>query len=689
MYKNVKSILSKLSIFVRKSLSDPRSRVISFVVLFATIGTVALLLTNAATPAVGVEAESGATSGNASKVIGAAANGASGSGYVKFGSVPPAAITPYDIPDTSGYTEPAGAKYVAPTGTDSATCGAKSSPCRTITQAVGNSSAGTTILLRAGTYREKVPKLTKALNFQAYPSEKPWMDGSVDISAGYNGNPWAASGATWQMSNWNPSLCYNRLTCVGRVKHYNASGTQDGFEYVDSLVTTTDGLTPLNGSVPDNPVAALPDMVFVNGVQAQQVTSRAAVSAGKFFVDTANGQLVIGDNPATKTIEASVHDNALWAAGSPAAAINVKGVGFRRYATAPNNTISLAALVATGANSVIEDSVFLYNASAGFIANNSNLLVKNTVSAYNGWKGANLNGTHNSTIQNSTFAYNNMEDFQRQGAASAAGGLKITNGNNVKVIGSTFDSNEANGLWYDVGNTNATIVNNLVKNNARNGIFFEISGTNSNGGDTNIIASNRVVGNVQDTLRDNKFYFSAGIKTSSSTNVYIFNNTLYQNYGSISSYFDGRYTNTCPAQDTTCFMGNYHIVNNVISDHKTVSASASRGIIDVQNTKNGAANVGSWFGAINGSTYHRPSSTPANLVKFNGTLYTTVIAFRATGFEAVGDETASGVLANPSAGNYVLGSGLASNLINGVPLPANIAGAIGVAAGGTGIGYLR
>lgn len=66
------------------AIQDKRSKIIMFVIFFAAIGTVALLLTRAATPATSVEAENGRITGSAS--VSSSTPNASGNSYVKFGT---------------------------------------------------------------------------------------------------------------------------------------------------------------------------------------------------------------------------------------------------------------------------------------------------------------------------------------------------------------------------------------------------------------------------------------------------------------------------------------------------------------------------------------------------------------------------------------------------------------------------
>jgi poly(beta-D-mannuronate) C5 epimerase len=81
----------------------------------------------------------------------------------------------------TGYPVPPGALFVATDGADSA-AGTRRAPLRTVAAAVKRARQGATIVVRAGTYRETVGRVSKRITLQPYPGERVWLKGSVVVS---------------------------------------------------------------------------------------------------------------------------------------------------------------------------------------------------------------------------------------------------------------------------------------------------------------------------------------------------------------------------------------------------------------------------------------------------------------------------------------------------------------------------
>jgi hypothetical protein len=235
----------------------------------------------------------------------------------------------FDIRDTD-YTIPEDAYFVSPRG-DDANPGTESAPWQTVAHAVKNAPAGTTVVLRGGTYRESVT-LERKLTLQAYPKEKAWMKGSKVITN------WVADGGAWS-SEWT-----DHYRCAVDDTYYKYSCEQwtcDEEEWGCPAVSwTAEGDTIPPEQCPDSPpraaidcrfpLAKWADMVFLDGIPLEQ-TASLPVAEGQFYVDTSMNQLYIGSDPRRGTVEAAALRRAIHV-GSGAKGTVIRGLGFAHYA---------------------------------------------------------------------------------------------------------------------------------------------------------------------------------------------------------------------------------------------------------------------------------------------------------------------------------------------------------------------
>ncbi len=335
---------------------------------------------------------------------------------------------------------PSGSRFVSPSGSDGA-AGTQSAPWRTVQHAVNSVSSGTTIVLRAGTYREQVQIYGKALTLQAYPGEQPWLTGS-DVVTG-----WVGDGSAWRKDGWTAEFNNGGLSST----------------YIDS-----------------NPLAGEPDMVFVNGVPLRQVGSRSQVAPGTFYVDDGGNRLYVGDNPSGKTVEASTRRRAVWLNRAHGTAL--KGLGIRHYA---NTVWELGVVKGDAARLVFEGNTFADNAAMGLTVLQPDAVVRNNVFTGNGQLGLHGHNAHRLRVEGNRFVGNNRERFRIQ---SAQGGLKVTSSRDMVWRDNVVERNFGRGMWCDESCYNITIVRNTVRDNQDRGIQYELSARA-------VIASNVVTGN--------------------------------------------------------------------------------------------------------------------------------------------------------------------------------------------------
>jgi parallel beta-helix repeat protein len=520
------------------------------------------------------------------------------------------------IKDTN-YPIPSGAFFVATNGSDS-NPGTQATPWRTIQKAVSAAPSGSTIVIRQGTYRESVTLGGKALTLQPYPHEQVWLKGSVIVP------DWVRDGAIWRKDGWTYAFQQNSAPP----------------EYID----------------PAYPLAAYPDMVFVNGKPLVQVVSKANVSAGKFYVDYTQAKLYIGDDPNAQSVSAAALQQALRIIN--ASGTVVRGLGFMHYATQVNQQ---AAVKGDSTGLTFENNTFAWNAAGGLTVLGTDAIVRGNTFVFNGQIGLLGHQADRLVIEQNTAAYNNQEHFKWAGS-----GVKITTSRDTIWRDNLAEHNLAKGLWVDVSSYNATIVRNVVRDNDLAGIQFEVSARA-------IIASNVVVRNGLH-----------GIYISESEDVDVYNNTLVANKVNIRVFEGNRTSTTNPL--ITHNVRDIIIKNNILSNVSDPTQSLFS-VDDVQKRK-----TGEQMGvSANFNAYYRTNTlAPKTLVQWSHwptkiLMLKSLVEFRAaTGRENNG-LAIENVAVNPffldeanrdyrlKAGSVAIGAG--------APLSQRIANAIGVPAG--------
>lgn len=376
---------------------------------------------------------------------------------------------------TTSYPIPAGAKYVKAGGGTSGT-GTLASPYTSLAYAVATAPSGSTLVLRAGTYRESVNVPgTKKVTIQAYPKEAVWLDGS-DTVAG-----WKKGTVGWTVSGWSTNF---------------SSGPTFTKDAPDNAAESTKFVDPAY------PMAAHPEQVWVNGAAQKEVASEKAVTAGTFYVDDAGKRLVLGTDPTGKTVTASKLQTAL---AVKSIGSTVRGIGVRNYG---NSVYQMGAITAQNDGITFENLVVKDNATIGMYVWGTGVTFANITSTGNGMQGGGANAAYGFTLKNSVFSGNNVERFKRM---PASGGFKISRSRDVTFTNNDFQNNTTVGLWLDESVYNAKVIGNRSTGNGASGIILEIS-------DTITVANNIIAGNAR-----------YGLWIGDTGNVQVWNNTITGN----------------------------------------------------------------------------------------------------------------------------------------------------------------
>ena len=545
---------------------------------------------------------------------------------------------------SASYAVPSGAKFVSPSGSNSAS-GSSSSPWRSLAHAVAHAPSGSTVVLRRGTYHESVSVPSgKKLTIQAYPGEAVWMDGSKTVSS------WRTDGDDWRLDGWTPRFDTSSSYTSG-----SSGSSAEYFRFID----------------PAYPMASHPEQLFVDGAAQRQVKYRSQVVPGTFFVDRTNSRLYMGTNPSGREVRASYLTTALSVSGSGSV---VRGIGVRRYAT----SLPLMGTVRVLASSVMLENVHVAdNATQGIFVNKTGVTLRKVTSQRNGSMGVQAVYADGIKVEGSRIGDNNVE---RWNMAPAAGGLKITRSRGLTFKNNVFSGNHGTGLWMDESSYDAKIIGNDMTGNASHGSSFEIS---SNA----IFADNLVAKNK-----------SQGLKINNAANVQVWNNTVVGNGGrpiwlvqdsrlasNTSTYgHDPRRPNPDPT--VTWVLKNLSVHNNVFSG----TSSSNKTLLQLQDDALDRT-AGSIGITTNGNAYHRPSTSSPNYGTIwasgqtNPYVFTTLSKFRsATGQESRGKEFIGSAIVDSS---YRPTSALRDvTYATATPLSSTIASLTGKAEGSRHVG---
>jgi hypothetical protein len=287
-----------------------------------------------------------------------------------------------------------------------------------------------------------------------------------------------------------------------------------------------------------------PEQVYVDGQALSQVAAGTTPGAGQFaLVSASDRRVVVGSNPSGHVLEVTTRPRWIVTAAD---GVTIKNLTMR---DAGNSAVAGAISNDHHSNWTLQGSTLSNAHSADVsIESGSNVHVLQNDISLGGLDGiAGDAVTSGGVIRGNHIHHNRTADaaFNR---AWGAGGVKVTQVQNLLIDGNEADHNDGPGLWCDVGCTNVTFSNNAVHHNQWMGINFEIS----NGASIH-----------DNSLWENGWGFQswgwgAGITASSSANAEIFHNTVAWNYAGISVIWQNRPDSPGPSP-----VGNY-VHDNII-----------------------------------------------------------------------------------------------------------------------------
>jgi parallel beta-helix repeat protein len=259
----------------------------------------------------------------------------------------------------------------------------------------------------------------------------------------------------------------------------------------------------------------------VNGAYVQEVSSRSAVVAGTFYVDSAADRIYLrlsdSSSPTSKTVEVTSTSGPLLTTNGQSY-IYLQSLNFAHCANGPQDTAAVR--LAGGNHCQFSTGSVQWAAGAGITINGDFHTVTGSVFNNNGQLGIHATRADDCLVLNSETSYNNTHAGKQFDPGWEAGGNKFSRTNRFVVDGLLAHDNHGSGIWFDVANENGTITNSKSYLN-RCGIHYEISYTGLI--TNNLCYNNRVQG------ADINSPVGQGIYISSSAGCRVFNNTVWGN----------------------------------------------------------------------------------------------------------------------------------------------------------------
>lgn len=399
--------------------------------------------------------------------------------------------------------------YVSPSGSDSNAGTNVNAPLLTLSSAISKAPAGSSIVIRGGTYRNQgAVTVSRTVHIVAYPGETPIFDGSQDLASG-----WTTSG----------TLSYHAYTAI---PPSDAGG-----------ISFSKGINLTGGT---NNVGMYPDQAWVGTTTLQQVTSQSAVTAGKFYVDSSAGRIYLASSDVAKgSVTASKQTQFMRVYTSN---VKVEGLTINKYSDTPSNygviLVNTGANYANFTNDVISNNSFfaMYLAGGTSVASIMQSPVLNHVSVLNSnFMGVNSNIVDGLTVENSKFDGNNR--FGEYTSSPVSGAVKTSRSHGIYLFNNQISNNKGHGLWFDQSNEDVEIANSQFTGTSGDAVFFEIS--------DNLY----LVNNYIDSRGG-----SNGLKAAGSSGLHLVNNTFVGGTDPVAVYTDSRSLPGCsdPATNPIC-----------------------------------------------------------------------------------------------------------------------------------------
>lgn len=264
----------------------------------------------------------------------------------------------------------------------------------------------------------------------------------------------------------------------------------------------------------EHPLCTQPQDLYFDGTALVPVSSRASISAGKWYLDANTGKIYLGSDPHGHTIEIGETEQAFV---GPADSVMISGLTVEHYANDAQNAVISALAPHIGRSShywTIENCAVRWNHGTGIGGGHFSRIFHNHVHD-NGQLGISAGG-NSAVVRGNEIDHNNTAGYD---PGWEAGGTKFVRSFNLVVDSNTVHDNRGPGLWTDGYNMKTTYENNHTSGNWIAGILHEISYDA-------VIRNNRIEKDGFNIYHRSSPWYGGGIVISASSNTEVFGNTV-------------------------------------------------------------------------------------------------------------------------------------------------------------------
>ena len=312
------------------------------------------------------------------------------------------------------------------------------------------------------------------------------------------------------------------LTLRGRRgSEIRGSDVWTGFERSGSTWESSETVPSLSASgecAPDTSGCRRPEQVFLDGKPLEQLDDGETPSSGQFALSS-DRRVVLGDNPAGKTVEVSVRRE--WVVGH-APDVTIEGFEMKHAA---NDSQYHAALTNDGNdNWTLKDSELSHShGTLVSLEGASGLRILDNELHHGGQSGVHSSGSQ-LVLSGNEIHHNNTSGFD---PGWEAGGVKTSRMDGLLAENNRIHNNDGHGLWCDIGCRDVTYRYNTIHHNGWSGIFFEVS-------EGAKIHSNAVYENGWGKGGPSSGSWQGAIHVSNSRGADVYDNTVAWNRSNIS-----------------------------------------------------------------------------------------------------------------------------------------------------------